>query len=303
MMNVFDIQHSSYHDGPGIRTVVFLKGCNLRCFWCQNPESQNRKRELMCYPGLCIGCRRCEAVCLEGCHEFQGEEHIFLRDSCIRCGSCVENCYAGALVMAGRMMEEEDILIEILQEEEIFKISGGGVTLSGGEPLLQPEACRKLLIKMKAEGINTLIETAGNVPWENFEKVLSYTDHFFYDVKVLDSQKHERCCGVSNECILDNLIRLSEKTDQVTVRIPVIPGVNDHAEEIQALTEFVTEKTKVQDIVLIPFHRLGKGKYDALDREYSAAHMESLSENEMEELRNIIKINQMAYAAGRIGGK
>ena len=302
MMNVFDIQHSSYHDGPGIRTVVFLKGCNLKCFWCQNPESQNRKRELMYYPKLCIGCRRCEKVCLEECHEFRKEEHIFLRNKCIRCGSCSENCYAGALVMTGRMMEEEDVLVEVLRDEELFKISGGGVTLSGGEPLLQPDACGKLLERVKEEGINTLIETAGNVPWENFENILTCTDRFFYDIKLLDRQKHESCCGVSNERILENLIRLSERTAYVSVRMPVIPGVNDNTEEIRALAEFVTEKTKVRDIKLIPFHRLGKGKYEALGRKYQAAYMKSPSEEKMEELRNMIKIKMSTYIADRIGG-
>lgn len=303
MMNIFDIQHSSYHDGPGIRTVVFLKGCNLRCFWCQNPESQNRKRELMCYPELCIGCRKCEAVCLEECHEFRGEEHIFLREKCIRCGSCAENCYAEALVMNGKMVEEADILVEILKEEELFRISGGGVTLSGGEPLLQPDACRVLLEKVKHEKINTLIETAGNVPWENFEEILPCTDFFFYDVKLMDHERHQSCCGVSNEYILENLVKLSERTEKVTVRMPVIPGVNDNAEEIRALAEFVTEKTRIRDIQLLPFHRLGKGKYDALGREYEAAHLKSPSGEKMEQLRNILERNRAAFAAGKIGGK
>lgn len=288
MMNIFDIQHSSYHDGPGMRTVVFLKGCSLECFWCQNPESQNSRPQLMVYPDLCIGCRKCEHVCMESCHSFIDGSHIYQRNKCTGCGNCAENCYAGALVLSGSQIEEEDVLMEILKDLEFYQISGGGVTLSGGEPLLQADACAALLKYLRQEGIHTLIETAGLVSWEAFEKILPFTDHFFYDVKLINPEKHKEFCGAPNEQILNNLVRLSEKTEKITVRMPIIPGVNDKEADMKELADFIQRKTRVREIRLIPFHRLGKGKYDALEMKYKAASLESPSVSRIKELSTAV---------------
>lgn len=288
-MNIFDIQHSSYHDGPGIRTVVFLKGCNLRCFWCQNPESQISKPEIMYYPNQCIGCQKCVHVCMEGCHTYEYGKHEFDRNPCIACGNCAENCYAESLVLSGKQREEEDIYLETLKDLELYQLSGGGVTLSGGEPLLQYKSCEKLLRLLKSENIHTLIETAGYVSWEAFETVLQFTDYFYYDVKIADSQKHKQYCGESNERIIDNLIKLSERTSNITVRVPIITGINDNEKEIEKLVEMIQNQTKVTKMELIPFHKLGKGKYDALGRKYGAAMLESPSIEKMQILAERVR--------------
>ena len=197
---------------------------------------------------------------MESCHSFIDGSHIYQRNKCTGCGNCAENCYAGALVLSGSQIEEEDVLMEILKDLEFYQISGGGVTLSGGEPLLQADACAALLKYLRQEGIHTLIETAGLVSWEAFEKILPFTDHFFYDVKLINPEKHKEFCGAPNEQILNNLVRLSEKTEKITVRMPIIPGVNDKEADMKELADFIQRKTRVREISPYPFPQTGKGK-------------------------------------------
>lgn len=252
--NIFDIQRGSFVDGPGIRTTVFFKGCNLRCEWCHNPESQNRGRELMFYADKCDGCGTCKRVCPNGLK------------TCELCGKCADYCSQDARKLVGEECETDEILTEILKDKEFYG-SDGGVTFSGGECMLQIDALRELLVKCKAVGVHTAVDTAGCVPWEYFETVMPFTDLFLYDVKCFEGSLHESGTGVSNKLILDNLTRLSKNFGgKITVRIPVITGFNDSDAEMAKISDFL-KKLNITDVELLPYHRLGESKYGALNRD------------------------------------
>ena len=290
MLNIFDIQRFSWRDGPGIRTVVFFKGCNLRCFWCHNPESQSVEAEVLFYEEHCIRCGKCVQVCPHGCHSFTGGppsvpptrgedgpavakeetvgEHRFDRAGCDVCGRCAEVCYSDALQLCGRPATVEDVAVEVLKDVQFYRMSGGGVALSGGEPLLQAEGCYELLRRLKDldPGISTAIDTAGHAPWSAFEQVLPVTDCLLFDVKTWSSDLHRRVTGVSNTLILENLRALKGRDVQIIVRIPVIPGVNDHSDEVRAIVSELEDFDNVAKIELLPFQTMGVVKYRALGR-------------------------------------
>ena len=205
--NIFDIQRFSIHDGPGIRTTVFFKGCNLSCFWCHNPESIDIKSELQFQASKCIACGICEGVCTEGCHQMIEGFHAFDRTKCIVCGKCALACPPQALSMAGKDYTPEDILDIVLRDMLYYKNSGGGITCSGGEPMMQHEFLRELLGLAKDNGLHTAVDTAGNVPFEWFEQMLWVTDLFLYDLKSMDTSKHQEATGVGNERIIENLLK------------------------------------------------------------------------------------------------
>ena len=204
MLNVFDIQRGSFHDGPGIRTVVFLKGCNMSCFWCQNPESQKSGKEILYYENLCRGCQKCIEVCPMHCRTIRDGRMTYNRGICTHCERCVEICNTTALQTSGQMMDVKDVMAEVLQDQDMYRISGGGMTVSGGEPLLQSEECVKLLKLAKEYGIHTAVETAGAVKWNVFEEILPYLDMIYLDIKIFDSDSHRKHCGIGNEMVLEN---------------------------------------------------------------------------------------------------
>ena len=286
-LNVFDIQRSSYHDGPGLRTVVFLKGCNQHCFWCQNPESQNASAELMFFQKLCIGCGLCVKTCLHAVHEICNGAHVVYRERCVECGRCCEMCCTGALKLTGKQMSIEQIFQEIMRDKEIFQLSGGGVTISGGEPLLQHRGLKMLLRCLKVEGIHTAIETAANVPWETLETVLEYLDLVYIDFKIADIQKYRKFVGSGYETVCDNLMRLHTTGKNVIVRTPVIPTVNDEEQDIEDIARIVYT-AGLRRLELLPFHKLGCSKYHALGKEYLAERLNSPSEEKMRMLRNVV---------------
>jgi len=286
---VFDIKRFAVHDGPGIRTTVFLKGCSLHCFWCQNPEGIHLKQEIMFYPERCIGCGRCVAACPQNAHVIQNGMHVYLRDKCVGCGKCVETCYAGALQLAGKWMTVDEVMKVVLMDKKFYEISNGGVTLSGGDPVVQHDFSYVLLKQCKSEGLHTGIETAANCKWEVIEKLLPVTDLIMMDIKHMDSEIHRKVTGVTNEQILKNAERLAETGKPLIIRVPVIPTVNDTAEQIEAIAKFVQSFKNLVYLELLPFHRLGEGKYKALGLEYPASHLKTPSKKEMRELAESAK--------------
>ncbi|MDI7246914.1 MAG: glycyl-radical enzyme activating protein [Bacillota bacterium] len=300
---VFDIQRFSYHDGPGIRTVVFLKGCNLRCFWCQNPESQSAVPEIMFCPQKCIGCGKCVEACPNGCHGVTREGvRVFRREACIGCGRCAAVCASEALQLVGRSMSVDEVAETVLRDIPFYRLSGGGVTISGGEPLLQDAWCRALLKCCREEGVSTAVETAGNVPWKNLERILPVTDYVMYDVKVLDALMHREWCGSTNLRVLENLRLLRNTSVNLIIRIPVIPGVNDTSEFVAEVGNMVDGYPNLMGIELLPFNKLGKAKYTALGREYEAERLAELPSRKMQELRRFLGSRGVVHNDGRDPG-
>ncbi|MCL2665601.1 MAG: glycyl-radical enzyme activating protein [Defluviitaleaceae bacterium] len=273
MGNVFNIQRYSIHDGPGIRTTVFLKGCGLRCAWCHNPESFDWRPQIQFFSNKCIGCGRCRAAC-ENVFQIKNGE------SCERCGKCAEACFAGALVLCGKSMTADEVLAEADRDRDYYAASGGGVTFSGGEPIAQAEFLLELLEKSKSRGYHTAVETAGFAPWKNFEKVLRFVDLWLYDVKMVDEKKHKEFTGQSNALIKKNLRRLAESGADIFVRIPVVPGVNDGA-ELLATADFLEETGGVRNVEPLRLNHLAEGKFLSLGMEYAAKKFREPSQEEM----------------------
>ncbi len=248
---IFDIVRNSFVDGPGIRTTVFFKGCNLNCAWCHNPESQSFERQLMFYKNKCTGCGKCKEVC------------PYNMEKCDFCGKCELYCPNNARKICGMEMTVEEVLSEVLKDKAFYDISGGGVTFSGGECMLQIDFLCETLKKCKENGIHTAVDTAGHIPFEYFERVLPYTDLFLYDVKLFDSEKHKKYTGVENSLIMENLKKLSDEGKEIIVRIPVIGGVNDNAEEIQKIADFL-RPLNISKTELLPYHAMGEHKFVAL---------------------------------------
>ncbi|MCJ7434624.1 MAG: glycyl-radical enzyme activating protein [Anaerolineales bacterium] len=297
---VFNIQRYAVHDGPGIRTTVFLKGCPLHCLWCDNPESQPVEPQLVFWEDRCIHCGTCLAVCPLSAvlEDSQGRKQIDPK-LCDLCGLCVDQCYAGALEQLGRLRTVGEVLTIVEEDRPFYDESGGGMTLSGGEPLTQPQFTYGLLKGAKARGIQTAIETSGFAPWPVWKNLLPYLDLILYDLKETDPKQHEYFTGVSNELVLDNLRRLTKANKPVIVRRPVIPGYNDTPESIHALGRFVRELETVSEIDLLPYHRLGQNKYKQLGQEYLMDDMPTMKDEEVTGLRDIL----LSYGLNvKIGG-
>lgn len=270
---VFNIQQFSVHDGPGIRTIVFLKGCPLRCRWCSNPESQESKPELAYNPNKCIGiaaCGRCLKTCphnalLPG----EGDKPVVARAACQKCFSCVQVCPATALHIFGQVMTVDDILAVVERDNIFFSRSGGGLTVSGGEPLLQADFVLELLAQARRRRLNTTIETSGYAAWPILEQACRYLNTLIYDIKSLDANKHQEQTKQSNAVILENFIKVTAAFPNlpILVRTPVIPGFNDSEEDIKAIMNFISGKPNVR-YELLPYHRLGQPKYEYVGKEY-----------------------------------
>jgi pyruvate formate lyase activating enzyme len=284
---VTNIQRFSIHDGPGIRTTVFLKGCNLRCFWCHNPETLSRDPELQLFPDRCIGCGECFERCPQGAHVMAGEGRVFVRELCQACGTCVETCYAQSLLLVGERKTVDEVVDEVLRDRHFYETSGGGVTLSGGEPLLQLDFSYAILERCREEGLHTAIETAANFSWERVAAILPVTDLVMMDVKLMDAERHKAATGVSNVRILENATRLGREAPALIVRTPIVPGVNDNPEDVAAIAEFAAGLPNLLYYELLPFHPMASGKYDSLDLDYRAREMKSPPKEQMDALTEV----------------
>ena len=262
---ITQIKRFAVHDGDGIRTTVFLKGCPLECVWCHNPEAISYRPELAFHEDKCVGCMACTRVCPTGAHIQEEGAHRLERSLCSACGQCVPVCAKEALTLWGREMSVEELMPLLLEDREFYLDSGGGVTLSGGECLTKPQFCRELLRCLKAEGIHTAVDTCGFVDWSAFEAVLEYTDLFLYDVKAVDREVHMRCTGQGNESILDNLRRLDAQGKRIEIRIPYVPGWNDS--QMEPIRELLAGMKHISRVKVLPYHNYAGSKYVSLGME------------------------------------
>ncbi len=259
---VFSVKRFAVHDGDGIRTTVFFKGCSLKCIWCHNPESIGFKPQTAYYADKCIGCSECIAVCPHHAHRSENGAHIFDRELCVGCGMCAAVCPANALVFYGKSVTVGELMPLLLADRAFYETSGGGVTLSGGECLMQSDFCAALLKELKKEGIHTAVDTCGFVRRESIEQVMPYTDIFLYDIKSIDRDVHIRCTGQPNDLILDNLRMIDNCGKKSEVRIPFVPGYNDG--EITKIRDFLKTLKNVTAVKVLPYHNYAGSKYDSL---------------------------------------
>ena len=272
---IFDIQKNSFIDGPGIRTTVFFKGCNLKCKWCHNPESHSFFPEMMFWKNKCVNCGKCKSIC-----------HYELKD-CDLCGKCTVYCPTHAKEVSGKTYTVSEIVKEVAMDKIFYDYSGGGVTFSGGECMLQIDFLEKALYECQKLGIHTAVDAAGNVPWEYFERIIPYTNVFLYDVKCYSNDLHIEGTGGSNKRILDNLKRLSDTFEgDIIIRVPVIPTFNDDAEELEKMADLL-QKINYKDIDILPYHVMGNNKYEALGKECHT--YPTPSEESIENIKKILK--------------
>lgn len=283
---IFEIKRFAVHDGDGIRTTVFFKGCPLRCVWCHNPEGLSGEAELAYFTHKCIHCGECVAVCPTGAHTLTEGIHRFDCEKCIACGRCAEACLGNALTLYGKEYTVEELLPILLKDKEFYDNSGGGVTLSGGECLLQADFCVELLKRLKENGVHTAVDTCGWVPKVALDKVLPYTDVFLYDVKAIDEGVHTACTGQGNRMVLDNLSYLNGKGAAVEIRVPFVPDFND--KEVEKMGAFLSRFGNIKKVRVLAYHNLAGSKYAALNLP-NTLHQRLPTEEKIAEAKECLK--------------
>ncbi len=295
---IFDIKRFAVHDGPGIRTTVFLKGCPLACPWCHNPEGQKFAPELFLRPARCIGCGKCLPACPQGALTLASGTIALDRGSCDACGTCADVCPTDALETVGRAVTVDELIATIMRDRPFYQESGGGVTFSGGEPLGQPEFLLDLLHACRDRGIHTTVDTSGYAPAETIAAIAELVDLFLYDLKLIDDDAHRRYTGVTNRPILDNLRLLSDIGATVIVRVPVIPGITDSEDNIDGIARFVAALPRPYPVDLLPYHRAGIDKYARLGMPYRLADTPIPSHARMEEIAEIFLRHKLTVMIG-----
>lgn len=295
--NIFNIQRFSIHDGPGIRTTVFFKGCPLKCTWCHNPESQNSEREILYDKSKCTLCGKCIKACKNNAIEIKNNILTTNMDKCTFKGDCTVCCINSARQVAGKEYTVDEVVEEVLKDRVFYKNSKGGVTLSGGEPLIYADFVEELLKKLKKENIHTAVDTCGYGDFEVLERISKYTDLFLYDLKLMDDDKHILYTGLSNAVIIDNLIRLSKIHKNINLRLPLIEGINADEDNMIRILKFIKD-TNVKKINLLPYHDIGRHKYEKLSRPYS----ENMKRPADEKLKRFKEIFEKEGYKVKIGG-
>lgn len=287
---IFNIQKFSVHDGPGIRTTVFFKGCPLRCLWCHNPESQNINKEILYDSNKCVLCGKCEEICPTNAIDIKEGKLTTDKDKCNYCGECAVYCIYGAREIVGKRYSIDNVVKEVIKDKVFYEQSNGGVTISGGEPLIQIDFVEELLIRLKDEKINTAVDTSGAVSFDILERVSKYTDLFLYDLKLMDDEKHKKYIGISNKGIIENLKKLSQIHSNINVRMPIIGNVNDDIAHIEKTMELLKD-LNIKKINLLPYHSIAKHKYEKLGLVYEDEKMTVPSETKMNYFKEVFEKN------------
>ena len=300
---IFNIQKFSTHDGDGVRTTIFFKGCPLRCMWCHNPESQHYYKELIFHQHKCTACGRCVAKCKQGANSIVDGKIVFDRSKCTACGVCTDWCITEARELAGKEYTVDALVKEAMKDKIFYEQSGGGVTLSGGEVMASQhmdyveEVCRRL----HENGVSVFIDTSGYTDYENLKRILPYVDVFLYDIKVMDPEDHKKYIGVDNALILDNLKKLSDEGAGLYIRLPIIQQVNATDEHIESVIHFLKENNiHARQVNLLPYHDIGKGKYASLDMEYHDDEMSVPVSELMEHFKSMFE--EQGFNKVNIGG-
>jgi pyruvate formate lyase activating enzyme len=294
---VFDIKRFALDDGPGIRTTVFLKGCPLHCWWCHNPEGQSPAPELMYRKNLCSSCGECEKTCLQRALSFKEKQLRIDRSKCNLCEACVQACPSGALTIVGKRMNVDDVIEELAKDSAFYDQSKGGITISGGEPLMQLGFLESILAACKKKHIHTAVDTSGYSSLSALKRIRNKTDLFLYDLKIMDNEKHRRFVGASNKCILENFRMLAEAGSRLLVRFPMIPSINDDELNITRTADFITS-CGINNLCLLPYHRSGIEKYRSLGRKYRLEQTESPSDRRINAVKKRFETHGVSVTVG-----
>ena len=303
MHAVTNIQKYSIHDGDGIRTTVFFKGCHLSCLWCHNPETQKFETELQVDTAKCTGCGRCKKVCPQGAITISMEgKSVTDRDKCIVCGKCESACLGNYRTVVGREYSVKELVRICLQDQMFYEESHGGVTLSGGEVMaMDPDYIQSLVKALWREGIDVTIDTCGQAPYSSYKAILPYVHTWLYDIKVMDEEKHKKYIGMGNKVILDNLKGIASEGARIYIRIPTVKEVNGDSESMQQIIDFLKENNiQPPQVNLLPYHSTGSHKYGKLGRDYLASELTAPSDEEMQAL--VKQWNEAGFANVKIGG-